>query len=158
MLNVALHEAQNVHGPVKTLAVTMATQNARAHALFFVQHGFTRTADRSRNTWTYISDVEEQKLRKQCQSRAKKAKPEPKPEPTHLERLEQIHDQYLKDGLKQVPQKLLDKIQAEKELQETTARIEKERARVKRSPEYLEIQAAIQKLKDRRAGMFPIDC
>ena len=62
-----------MHGPVKTLAVTLATQNARAHALFFVQHGFKRSQDRSRNTWTYVSDVEELRAKK----KERKARPKP---------------------------------------------------------------------------------
>ncbi|MGA8618002.1 MAG: hypothetical protein WB660_05715 [Candidatus Sulfotelmatobacter sp.] len=72
-LNFALHETEGVHGPVKTLAVTLATQNARAHALFFVKMGFTRSQDRSRNTWTYVSDVEEHRAKK------KERKPRAKP-------------------------------------------------------------------------------
>ena len=64
LLNDALKEKTAVHGQIKTLAVTMAIQNARAHALFFTQNGFKRVADRSRTTWTYVCDIEEQKLRK----------------------------------------------------------------------------------------------
>jgi hypothetical protein len=52
LLNEALKEKTKLHGEIKTLAVTMATQNARAHALFFLQNGFVRSADRSRSTWT----------------------------------------------------------------------------------------------------------
>jgi hypothetical protein len=58
-------------------------------------------------------------------------------------------DQYVKDGLKQVPQRLLDEIQAEKELQEKTARIEEERTRVKQSPEYQELQRQLDELQQR---------
>ena len=73
LLNDALKEMMAVHGTIKTLAVTMATQNARAHALFFIQNGFTRAADRSRNTWTYVCDLAEHRQRKkERKPRAKK--------------------------------------------------------------------------------------
>ncbi len=72
LLNEALKEKTTVHGRIRTLAVTMATQNARAHALFFAQNGFKRVADRSRTSWTYICDIEEQKLRKKERHRAKR--------------------------------------------------------------------------------------
>jgi hypothetical protein len=140
ILNSAIAETESVHGPLKALAVTMAVPNARAHALFFAQAEFKRSADRSRTTWTYLIDIEERRQRsRQRPKRVKlKKEPEPKPTKTHLEQLEAIRDQYVKDGLKQVPQRLLDEIQAEKELQEKTARIEEERTRVKQSPEYQE--------------------
>jgi hypothetical protein len=82
LLNSAITETEAVHGPLKTLAITMARDNARAHALFFVQSGFQRAADRSRTTWTYTLDIEER--RKAGKQRPKKARvvdvkePEPK--------------------------------------------------------------------------------
>jgi hypothetical protein len=80
ILNSALAEARSVHGEVRTLAVTMAIKNARVHALFFVQHGFKRAADRSRTTWTYEIDLEEHRLRKQPRRIPKPSKAEqPKP-------------------------------------------------------------------------------
>ena len=69
LLNEVLKERTALHGTIKTLAVTMATQNARAHALFFTQNGFTRAADRSRNTWTYVCDLEAQRQRKKARKR-----------------------------------------------------------------------------------------
>jgi hypothetical protein len=151
ILNSAIAETESVHGPLKTLAVTMAVPNARAHALFFAQAEFKRSADRSRTTWTYLIDIEERRQRsRQRPKRVKlKKEPEPKPTKTHLEQLEAIRDQYVKDGLKQVPQRLLDEIQAEKELQEKTARIEEERTRVKQSPEYQELQRQLDELQQR---------
>lgn len=82
LLNSAITETEAVHRPLKTLAITMARDNARAHALFFVQSGFQRAADRSRTTWTYTLDIEER--RKAGKQRPKKARvvdvkePEPK--------------------------------------------------------------------------------
>jgi hypothetical protein len=72
LLNSAITETESVHGPIKILAVTMARDNARAYALFFVQSGFQRAADRSRTTWTYTLDVEER--RKVGKQRPKKAR------------------------------------------------------------------------------------
>jgi hypothetical protein len=84
-LNEVLKETTAVHGPVKTLAVTMATQNARAHALFFIQNGFTRAADRSRNTWTYVCDlVEHRQRKKERKPRVLEVKETPKPAPIEL--------------------------------------------------------------------------
>ena len=83
MLNLALHEAQNIHGPVETVAVTLAIKNARAHAAFLLDLGFKRTQDRSRTTWTYVSNVEEQRTRRHHPKRHRivvKLAPDPKPE------------------------------------------------------------------------------
>lgn len=83
-LNQSLAEIQAVHGPVKTLAITMAIQNARSHALFFLQNGFKRVADRSRNTWTHLCDLDEHRAKKRGRPKrhvdVKKDEPEPKPE------------------------------------------------------------------------------
>ena len=83
-LNQSLAEVQAIHGPVNTITVTMAIQNARSHALFFLQNGFKRAADRSHNTWTYTCDLEEHRTKKRERPKMKKPKvqePEVKPEP-----------------------------------------------------------------------------
>jgi hypothetical protein len=85
LLNDALKETMAVHGQVKTLTVTLAIPNARVHVRFFQEHAFERVADRSRKTWSFSSDIEEQKLRKKERkpraSRVVDIKPEPKPDP-----------------------------------------------------------------------------
>jgi hypothetical protein len=71
LLNDALKETMAVHGQVKTLTVTLAIPNARMHVRLFQGHGFRRVADRSRKTWSFSSDIEEQNLRKkECKPRA----------------------------------------------------------------------------------------
>ena len=72
LLNDALKETMAVHGQIKTLTVTMAIPNARVHVRFFQDHGFKRVADRSRKTWSFSADIEEQKLRKKERPRAKR--------------------------------------------------------------------------------------
>ena len=103
LLNAAITETESVHGPIKTLVITLARDNARAHARVMLDLGFQRIQDRNRTTWSYERNIEE--LRKAGRQRPKKVKP-PKVEPEHVK--EDIRPLMSLEQYREAEQKRLD--------------------------------------------------
>jgi len=114
LLNAAISETESIHGPIKTLVITMARDNARASALFFVQSGFQRIQDRNRTTWSYSLDVEERRKvgkqrPKKVKARVVDVKPEAKIEPKFTMTISEFQAKQAElDGLRAHIKKLQD--------------------------------------------------
>jgi ABC-type glycerol-3-phosphate transport system substrate-binding protein len=166
LLNQLLKDAVTRHGEVKLLTITGAAANMRGHMLWFQKSGFKRQGlDRSRSTWSYSLDLA-------AAAAARRARPNNgyytgirahlKPEIPKTESKPDLFvsttagleaaKQRLQASNLTVPKKLTDEIEQAKVTLAQAEQIEREREALKQSPEWLALEAELQKLRDAHAA------